>query len=87
MTPQPFDANRDGLVIGEGAAILVLETESHARNRGAEVLAEIAGYSATADAFHITAPAEDGFGGAQAIRQALASASVNPEEVSYLNAH
>ena len=87
MTPQPFDANRDGLVIGEGAAILVLETESHARSRGVEILAEIAGYSATADAFHITAPAEDGSGGAQAIRQALASAGVHPEDVSYLNAH
>lgn len=87
MTPQPFDLNRDGLVIGEGAAILVLETERHARSRGAQILAEVAGYAATADAFHITAPAEDGAGGAQAIRQALAAASVNPSDIGYLNAH
>jgi len=87
MTPQPFDLNRDGLVVGEGAAILVLETEKHARERGAEILAEVAGYAATADAFHITAPAEDGAGGAQAMRLALATAELNPPDVSYLNAH
>jgi 3-oxoacyl-(acyl-carrier-protein) synthase len=87
MTPQPFDLNRDGLVMGEGAAALVLERESHARRRGAEILAELAGYSATADAFHITAPAEDGSGGAAAIRQALATAHVNAEQVDYINAH
>ena len=87
MTPQPFDLNRDGLVMGEGAAALVLERESHARKRGAEILAELAGYSATADAFHITAPAEDGSGGAAAIRQAMASAEVNPDQVGYINAH
>jgi beta-ketoacyl-acyl-carrier-protein synthase II len=86
-TPQPFDLNRDGLVMGEGAGILVLERESHARRRGAEILAELAGYGSTADAFHITAPAEDGSGGAAAIRQALASAGVNPEEIDYINAH
>ncbi len=71
MVPQPFDNNRDGLVMGEGSAILVLESESHARMRGAEILGELAGYASTADAFHITAPSEDGIGGAQAIRQAL----------------
>jgi beta-ketoacyl-acyl-carrier-protein synthase II len=87
MTPQPFDKNRDGLVIGEGAAVLVLERESHARGRGAEILAELAGYGATNDAFHVTAPAENGAGGAQAIRNALASAGVNPQEVDYVNAH
>ncbi len=86
-TPQPFDLNRDGLVMGEGAGILVLERESHARQRGAEILAELAGYGSTADAFHITAPAEDGSGGAAAIRQALATAGVNPEEIDYINAH
>jgi 3-oxoacyl-[acyl-carrier-protein] synthase II len=87
MTPQPFDAKRDGLVMGEGAAVLVLETESHARKRGAQVFAEVAGYAATSDAFHITAPADDGSGGAQAIRLALTSAGIKPEEISYLNAH
>jgi 3-oxoacyl-[acyl-carrier-protein] synthase II len=87
MTPQPFDLNRDGLVMGEGAGILVLETESHAKKRGAEILAELAGYAATADAYHITAPAEDGSGGAQAMRAALQAAEINLDEVSYINAH
>lgn len=87
MTPQPFDLERDGLVMGEGAGILVLETESHARKRGAEIIAELAGYAATADAFHITAPAEDGSGGAQAMLNALQVACANPDEVSYINAH
>jgi 3-oxoacyl-(acyl-carrier-protein) synthase len=87
MTPAPFDLNRDGLVMGEGAAVLVLERESHARRRGAPALAELAGYAATADAFHITAPSEDGAGGAQAIRQALQAAGVNPEDVGYISAH
>ena len=87
MTPQPFDKNRDGLVMGEGAAALVIESESHARARRAEILAEIAGYAATADAFHITAPSDDGSGGARAIRKALNSAGVNPDEVGYINAH
>jgi len=85
--PQPFDQNRDGLVMGEGAAVLVLETESHARARGAVILAELAGYGSTADAFHVTAPHENGEGGAEAIRQALASAQVNADEVGYINAH
>jgi beta-ketoacyl-acyl-carrier-protein synthase II len=87
MTPQPFDRNRDGLVMGEGSAVLVLERESRARQRKAEILAELAGYGSTADAFHITAPAEDGSGGAAAIRQAMAAAEVNPEQVGYINAH
>ena len=87
LVPQPFDRNRDGLVMGEGAAILVLEREEHARRRGAEILAEIAGYGATADAFHITAPSEDGAGGARAMQLALASAKVAPEDVDYINAH
>ncbi|RME07053.1 MAG: beta-ketoacyl-[acyl-carrier-protein] synthase II [Anaerolineae bacterium] len=85
--PQPFDKNRDGLVMGEGAAVLVLERESHARRRGAQIYAELAGYAATADAFHVTAPAENGEGGARAMRLALQSAGVNPEEVGYINAH
>ncbi len=87
LTPQPFDRNRDGLVMGEGAAILILESEHHARQRGAQILAELAGYASTADAYHITAPAEDGASGARAIRQALASAEVNFEDVDYINAH
>jgi 3-oxoacyl-[acyl-carrier-protein] synthase II len=87
MTPQPFDKNRDGLVMGEGAGILVLERESQARSRGATILAELAGYAATSDAYHITAPAENGEGGARAIRAALESAQVNLDEVDYINAH
>jgi 3-oxoacyl-(acyl-carrier-protein) synthase len=86
-TPQPFDKNRDGLVIGEGAAVLVLETESHARQRGAQIFAELAGYASSADAFHITAPRGDGSGGAQAIRQVMQVAGIAPEQVDYINAH
>jgi beta-ketoacyl-acyl-carrier-protein synthase II len=87
MTPQPFDKNRDGLVMGEGAAVLVLETEAYAQARGATIYAEMAGYAATADAFHVTAPHENGAGGAKAIRLALQSAGVTPEQVGYINAH
>jgi beta-ketoacyl-acyl-carrier-protein synthase II len=85
--PQPFDKNRDGLVMGEGAAVLVLERESDARARGANILAELAGYASTADAYHVTAPHEQGEGGAQAIRQALISAEANPIDIGYINAH
>jgi 3-oxoacyl-[acyl-carrier-protein] synthase II len=87
MTPQPFDKERDGLVMGEGAGIVILEALEHAQARGAEVLAEIVGYAATADAFHITAPAEDGSGGGRAIRNALQVAGLNPEDVDYISAH
>lgn len=87
MTPQPFDKNRDGLVMGEGAAVLVLERESNARKRGANILAELAGYGATADAFHVTAPHEHGVGGAAAMRMALESARANVDELGYINAH
>ena len=87
MTPQPFDKNRDGLVMGEGAAVLVFERESHAKARGATILAELAGYGSTADAFHVTAPHKDGAGGAAAIQQALATAEANPEDVGYISAH
>ncbi len=86
-TPRPFDKTRDGLVFGEGCGILVLERESHARARGAEILAELAGYAATADAFHITAPSENGVGGSHAMRLALESAHVSTDEVGYINAH
>jgi beta-ketoacyl-acyl-carrier-protein synthase II len=85
--PKPFDKNRDGLVMGEGAAVLVLEREEHARARGAEILAELAGYAATADAYHITAPLEDGAGSAQAMLLAIQAAGVNPDEVDYISAH
>jgi 3-oxoacyl-[acyl-carrier-protein] synthase II len=87
QTPQPFDLHRDGLVMGEGAAVLILERESHARARGAEILAELAGYAATADAYHITAPDEDGAGGGRAIRLALEASGINLGEVDYINAH
>jgi beta-ketoacyl-acyl-carrier-protein synthase II len=85
--PRPFDKDRDGLVMGEGAGILVLETEKHARSRQSPILAELAGYAATADAFHITAPAEDGAGGAQAMRLACQTARLSLQEVDYINAH
>ena len=87
MTPQPFDKNRDGLVMGEGAGVLVLERESYAKKRGANILVELAGYGATADAFHVTAPHEDGAGGAAAMRMALDSAQANDDELGYINAH
>lgn len=87
MTPQPFDKNRDGLVMGEGAAVIILETETHAKARGANILAELAGYGATADAFHVTAPHENGAGGSAAIRMALASAKATVDDVGYINAH
>ena len=87
MTPQPFDKNRDGLVMGEGGAVIGLERESDAKARGANILAELAGYGATADAFHVTAPHEHGAGGAAAMKMALASAKANVDEVGYINAH
>jgi beta-ketoacyl-acyl-carrier-protein synthase II len=85
--PKPFDRNRDGLVMGEGAALLVLETESHAKARGASILAELAGWSSNNDGYHITAPREDGSGGGRAILKALEIAQVNLDEVDYINAH
>lgn len=87
MTPAPFDKNRDGLVMGEGAAVIVLESESHARARGAQIYAELAGYGSTADAFHVTAPHENGEGGAAAIQLAVKSAGANLADVGYINAH
>lgn len=87
MTPQPFDKNRDGLVMGEGAAVLVLEREADAKARGANILAEMAGYGATADAFHVTAPHDQGEGGAAAMRMALNSAKAEVTDVGYINAH
>ncbi|MFC2052696.1 beta-ketoacyl-ACP synthase II [Chloroflexota bacterium] len=87
MTPQPFDRNRDGLVMGEGAGVIVLEREDFARKRGAQILADLAGYASTADAFHIVAPSENGEGGAMAISLAMKTADINRDEIDYINAH
>ncbi len=84
---RPFDANRDGFVIGEGAGVLLLEAEEHALARGAEPLAELAGYGATSDAFHVTQPAENAEGAALAMEAALADAGIAPDDIDYLNAH
>jgi 3-oxoacyl-[acyl-carrier-protein] synthase II len=86
-TSRPFDARRDGFVMGEGSAVLVLEEAEAAAARGATVLAELAGYGSTSDAFHLTAPEPDGVPAAAAIEQALADADVEPSEVDYVNAH
>ncbi|MDR0723136.1 MAG: beta-ketoacyl-ACP synthase II [Treponema sp.] len=84
---RPFDADRDGFVLGEGAGVLVLESEAHALGRGASILAEFAGYGASTDAYHITAPAPSGEGGGKAITRALKDADLAPEAVQYYNAH
>jgi 3-oxoacyl-[acyl-carrier-protein] synthase II len=84
---RPFDKERDGFVFAEGAGVLVLETLDRARRRGARPLAELAGYGATADAFHVSAPLDDGSGAAGAMRLAIAKAGLTPDDVDHINAH
>lgn len=84
---RPFDADRDGFVIGEGGGALILETEEHARARGAHIYAELAGYANTSDAHHVTAPHPEGAGAAACMRRALKRAGLTPSEIGYINAH
>jgi 3-oxoacyl-[acyl-carrier-protein] synthase II len=87
IASRPFDRDRDGFVLAEGAGILILEEYEHARKRGARIYAELLGYAATDDGYHITAPLPDGAGAAMAMKLALADAKINPEDVGYINAH
>ncbi|MDR0496490.1 MAG: beta-ketoacyl-ACP synthase II [Treponema sp.] len=84
---RPFDADRDGFVIAEGAGVLILESEEHAKTRRAKIIAELAGYGANADAYHITAPDPTGVGGSNAMKLAIADAGMKPEDIQYYNAH
>lgn len=84
---RPFDKDRDGFVLAEGAAVVVMESLEHAQKRGAQILCEVSGYGASSDAFHMTNPAPQGEGGARAVRMALQDAGLQPNEIQYINAH